>query len=237
MKPVWSLCLLIVFQLLGCASTPHPAPIQERGKVPAPPPLPDRYLVKPGDNLFRIALEHGLDYRDLARWNGITNPDYITAGTYLRLRPPAGSAEENKPIGANAQSARKAQAVESEASQLVWTWPVKGKVIAPFDERAGRKGIQIAAPYGAPVLAAASGRVVYTGQALRGYGKLTIIRHNKVFLSVYAHQSRILVKEGDMVARGQKIGEVGDTDAKQAKLHFEIRAYGKPVNPADYLPG
>ncbi|MGQ9684899.1 MAG: murein hydrolase activator EnvC family protein [Thiobacillaceae bacterium] len=140
------------------------------------------------------------------------------------MRPPAGFARAEEPVG-------------SEESPVVWVWPVQGKVIATYDEPAGRKGIQLAAPYGTPVLAAASGRVVYAGHALRGYGKLTIIRHNKVFLSVYAHQSRILVKEGDMVAQGQLIGEVGDTDAERAKLHFEIRAYGRPVNPADYLPG
>lgn len=181
-------------------------------------------MVRPGDNLFRIALEHGLDYRELARWNGITQPERIIAGTSLRLRPPAGSATAEEPH-------------DFGETPVEWVWPVKGKVIAAYDELAGRKGIQIAAPYGAPVLAAASGRVVYAGHGLRGYGKLTIIRHGKVFLSAYAHQSRILVKEGDIVVQGQRIGEVGDTDAERAKLHFEIRAYGRPVNPADYLPG
>jgi lipoprotein NlpD len=190
--------------------------------VPASPP--ERHLVRPGENLFRIALEYGLDYRQLARWNGITHPERIIAGTSLRLRPPAGSAVEE-------------EAAEAEETPVIWVWPVRGKVIAEYDESAGRKGIQIAAPYGSPVLAAAAGRVVYAGHGLRGYGKLTIIRHGKALLSAYAHQSKILVKEGDRVAQGQQIGEVGDTDAERAKLHFEIRAYGRPVNPADYLPG
>jgi lipoprotein NlpD len=142
----------------------------------------------------------------------------------LRLRPPAASAAEE-------------EAVDDGETPAKWVWPVRGKVIAGYDEAAGRKGIQLAAPYGSPVYAAAAGRVVYAGHGLRGYGKLTIIRHGKVYLSAYAHQSKILVKEGDMVAQGQQIGTVGDTDAERVKLHFEIRAYGRPVNPADYLPG
>lgn len=186
--------------------------------------MPERYLVRPGDNLFRIALEHGLDYRDLARWNGIPDPNRIVAGTSLRLHPPNGSAFGE-------------ETAEVDETPVKWVWPLRGKVIAGFDEAAGRKGIQIAAPYGSPIHAAAAGRVVYAGHGLRGYGKLTIIRHGKALLSAYAHQSRILVKEGDRVTQGQQIGEVGDTDAERAKLHFEIRAYGRPVNPADYLPG
>lgn len=194
----------------------------QRAKAHVPSSPPARYLVRPGDNLFRIALEHGLDYREIARWNRITHPDRIVAGSFLWLRPPAGSAVEE-------------ESAESGEGPTSWIWPVRGKVIGEYDG-AARKGIQIAAPYGTPVLAAAPGRVVYAGQGLRGYGKLTIVRHGRVLLSAYAHQSRILVKEGDWVAQGQQIGEVGDTDAERAKLHFEIRAYGRPVNPADYLP-
>lgn len=215
--------LCAALQLVGCASTPHPAPVVERVEVRTPSPPPERYRVRPGDNLYRIALEHGLDYRELARWNGVSQPYRIVAGTTLRLRPPAGAAAED-------------EAVEIGETPPKWVWPVQGKVIAEYDELAGRKGIQLAAPHGAPVFAAAPGRVVYAGHGLRGYGKLTIVRHGKVWLSAYAHQSRILVKEGDWVAQGEKIGEVGDTDAERAKLHFEIRAYGRPVNPADYLP-
>ena len=215
--------LCAALQLVGCNSMPQPAPVVERARVRAPSPPPERYRVRPGDNLYRIALEHGLDYRELARWNGVTQPDRLVAGTILRLRPPSAAAAEE-------------EAAEIAEAPPKWVWPVRGKVIADFDELAGRKGIQLAAPYGAPVLAAAPGRVVYAGHGLRGYGKLTIIRHGKVWLSAYAHQSRILVKEGDRVAQGQQIGEVGDTDAERAKLHFEIRVYGKPVNPADHLP-
>lgn len=209
--------------MAGCTSTPQAVPVVERGRLTTSEASAERYLVRPGDNLYRIALEHGLDYRDLARWNGITNPDRILVGASLRLRPPAGSkvAEGTADAG---------------VAEVNWIWPVQGRVIAEYDESAGRKGIQVAAPYGSPVLAAAAGRVVYAGQGLRGYGKLTILRHGERLLSAYAHQSRILVKEGDLVAQGQKIGEVGDSDAERAKLHFEIREYGRPVNPRIFLP-
>ncbi|HET7549509.1 MAG TPA: peptidoglycan DD-metalloendopeptidase family protein, partial [Usitatibacter sp.] len=112
--------------------------------------------------------------------------------------------------------------------------PVKGKVIAPFSE--STKGIDIAGKKGAPVLAAASGRVIYADAGLRGYGKLVIIRHNDTWLSAYAHNDAILVKEQQEVRKGEKIAEMGSTDADRVELHFEIRRHGKPVDPARYLP-
>jgi lipoprotein NlpD len=115
-----------------------------------------------------------------------------------------------------------------------WMWPVKGKVLAPFNETA--KGIDISGRKGAPVLAAASGRVVYAGAGLRGYGKLVIIKHSSTWLSAYAHNDNILVKEQQDVKKGQKIAEMGSTDADQVKLHFEVRRQGKPVDPSKVLP-
>lgn len=116
-----------------------------------------------------------------------------------------------------------------------WAMPTKGKVIGEYSESANRKGVDIAGVKGQPVLASASGKVVYSGSGLRGYGKLVIIKHNKTFLSAYAHNEQILVKEGQSVTRGQKIAEMGNTDADQVKLHFEIRKFGKPVDPAKFL--
>ena len=116
-----------------------------------------------------------------------------------------------------------------------WAMPTKGKVIGEYSESANRKGVDIAGVKGQPVLASASGKVVYSGSGLRGYGKLVIIKHNKTFLSAYAHNDQILVKEGQSVTRGQKIAEMGNTDADQVKLHFEIRKFGKPVDPAKFL--
>lgn len=117
-----------------------------------------------------------------------------------------------------------------------WGWPAQGKVITGFSEANGSKGLDIAGTLGQPVVAAASGKVVYSGTGLRGYGKLVIVKHNKTYLSAYAHNNQILVKEGQEVAKGQKIAEMGNTDSDRVKLHFEIRRLGKPVDPAKLLP-
>lgn len=114
-----------------------------------------------------------------------------------------------------------------------WLWPTQGKVIRGFSEQ--NKGINIAGKQGQPVLAANDGKVVYSGSGLRGYGKLIIIRHDKTYLSAYAHNSTLQVKEGQTVKKGQKIAEMGDTDSDQVKLHFEIREMGKPVDPSKFL--
>ena len=119
---------------------------------------------------------------------------------------------------------------------LEWSLPAQGKVIGQFSESANRKGIDIAGKLGQPVVASANGKVVYSGSGLRGYGKLIIIKHNNTYLSAYAHNNKILVKEGQSVSRGQKIAEMGNTDSKGVELHFEVRRYGKPVDPAKYLP-
>ncbi len=119
---------------------------------------------------------------------------------------------------------------------LAWGMPTNGKVIAGFSETENRKGVDIVGQRGQAVVASAAGKVVYSGSGLRGYGKLIIIKHNKTYLSAYAHNDQILVKEGQNVSKGQKIAEMGNTDASQVELHFEIRKFGKPVDPAQYLP-
>jgi len=120
--------------------------------------------------------------------------------------------------------------------KMIWEWPAQGRLLYGFGEGANQKGIGIEGRSGQPVLAAAPGKVVYSGSGLRGYGKLIIIKHNASYLSVYAHNSQILVKEGQTVAKGQKIAEVGDTDSDRTGLHFEIRRIGKPIDPLQYLP-
>ncbi|MBZ0105602.1 MAG: peptidoglycan DD-metalloendopeptidase family protein [Sulfuricella denitrificans] len=134
--------------------------------------------------------------------------------------------EGNKPV----------QPASTDDEDLAWSWPTKGKIIASFNEGASLKGLDISGKAGQPVMASAPGKVVYSGSGLRGYGKLVIIKHNKTFLSAYAHNSQILVREGQTVTKGQRIAEMGDSDADQVKLHFEIRRMGKPVDPQKYLP-
>jgi lipoprotein NlpD len=125
---------------------------------------------------------------------------------------------------------------DGEDDALEWSMPAQGKLIGEFSESANRKGVDIAGKLGQPITASAPGKVVYSGSGLRGYGKLVIIKHNKTYLSAYAHNDQVLVKEGQAITRGQKIAEMGSTDADQVKLHFEVRRFGKPVDPAKYLP-
>jgi len=136
-----------------------------------------------------------------------------------------------KPEGKPAEESAE---VEPDAD-IEWSLPTQGKVIAGFSEAANRKGVDISGKLGQPVNASAPGKVVYSGSGLRGYGKLVIVKHNSTFLSAYAHNDKVLVKEGQNVMRGQKIAEMGNTDADQVKLHFEVRRFGKPVDPAKYL--
>jgi lipoprotein NlpD len=277
---------LVPVALAGCVSS-TPAPVVERN-VPArstaaaPPPVaapvtaprprpvpsradtrPESYTVKPGDTLYSIALEHGLDYRELALWNGLDNPGAIRVGMQLRLNPPAGaptvvvsplkgstSSVEGRPLGtapaaappaapASADARPEPKADSSETARgpedVEWAWPVKGKVVGTFNDSTS-KGIAIAGKLGQPVLASAPGRVIFSGTGIRGFGKLVVIKHNNTYLSVYAHNSELNVKEGQTVTRGQKIAEMGNTDADQVKLHFEIRRFGKPVDPLKLLP-
>ncbi|MDP2783052.1 MAG: peptidoglycan DD-metalloendopeptidase family protein [Sulfurimicrobium sp.] len=142
-------------------------------------------------------------------------------------------AEEKPKIPENKNSAPSTSADDED---LEWAWPAKGKVIATFNEASNLKGVDISGKMGQPVFASAPGKVVYSGSGLRGYGKLVIIKHNKTYLSAYAHNSQILVKEGQSVVKGQRIAEMGDSDADQVKLHFEIRRLGKPADPLKHLP-
>ncbi|MDP1766759.1 MAG: peptidoglycan DD-metalloendopeptidase family protein [Methylotenera sp.] len=348
--------LLLVISLVACSSNP-PAPVVDR--LPASKPSsaaspsvqksatagrptykagdwrPDSYIVKKGDTLYSIGLEHGYYYKDIAQANNIGAPYTINIGQTLRfsalkdksviveskpaqptsddvvitaistessstatnavttdtatsgttaktaeeatpailvisepkaLREPYSEEALKKPLPLPAIIAKpviatpttkpsddtKLQpkteskpAIESRpnsdsklgadsAENIDWAWPTAGKVIANFND-AGNKGIDIAGTTGQAVNAAAAGKVIYSGSDLRGYGKLVIIKHNATYLSVYAHNSLILAKEGQQVSRGQKIAEMGNTDTNSVKLHFEIRRQGKSVDPGKYL--
>ena len=151
------------------------------------------------------------------------------------LAPPSSSAAAPS-TSAGSSSSSSSPTLAADAERLDWAWPTKGKIIAGFSDTANLKGIDIAGTAGQAIHASAAGRVVYAGSGLRGYGKLIIIKHNATYLSAYAHNREILVKEGQQVTRGQKIAEMGNTDADQVKLHFEIRRQGKPMDPTKYLP-
>lgn len=285
---------IAVVVVAGCASK-QPAPVVDRTKQPAAevkagPEAAERvaakghYIVKAGDTLYKISLDHGQAYKDVAAWNNLDVPYLIHPGQELRIMPPEGEAQpvavakpvvltkaiEQRPLGESAdgvlrepkagrerysdamfaKAATGSEAVAplsrvelkadsrpetKGAGDLQWFWPASGKLLAQFGEN-GKKGLELSGRKGDPVLAAEDGKVVYSGAALRGYGQLLIVKHNPAFLSVYAHNSKILVKEQDNVKRGQKIAEMGDTEADQVKLYFEIRQQGKQVDPAKLLP-
>jgi lipoprotein NlpD len=260
--------------LPGGASTPAPS-AAATNTAPAPaepvrlPPgaenagKPGYYTVKRGDTLYNIGLENGQGYRDIARWNGLDNPNLIEVGQVLRVVPPASEAQAatTRPVavggrvdvrplptgpvvssGAAALPAVAAPTTPATPSAVAegedgvsWSWPSGGPVVAAFEENK-TKGLAISGKAGDPVLAAADGRVVYAGSGLRGYGNLVIVKHNALFLSAYAHNQTLLVKEDQVVRRGQKIAEMGSTDAERVQLHFEIRRQGKPIDPARLLP-
>jgi lipoprotein NlpD len=222
---------------------------------------PGFYTVKPGDTLVRIGLDHGQNWREIVRWNGLDNPNLIEVGQVLRVVPPTvdasattsrgvasgqvearpldGKAPAAPPPAAGAASAPAAAiaapAAARDEDDPSWAWPAGGPVVGGFEE--GRsKGLVISGKAGDPVLAAADGRVVYAGSGLRGYGNLVIVKHNSTYLTAYAHNQALLVKEDQAVRRGQKIAEMGATDAERVQLHFEIRRQGKPIDPARLLP-
>ncbi|MDP1995749.1 MAG: peptidoglycan DD-metalloendopeptidase family protein [Gallionella sp.] len=154
-----------------------------------------------------------------------------------QLAQPVTTVAESKPKPEPKPETRTDNAADTgDDEALEWSLPAQGKLVAEFSESANRKGIDIAGKLGQPIFASAPGKVVYSGSGLRGYGKLVIIKHNKTYLSAYAHNDQVLVKEGQSVTRGQKIAEMGNTDTDQVKLHFEVRRFGKPVDPAKYLP-
>lgn len=333
---------ILIAMLAACAAN-RPAPVSDARPSPAPgstlstgaptgvstlvavkPSDGERvHVIQKGETMISIALQNGLDYRELAAWNNIENPNVIKLGESLRLTAPgapvivAGSAPQPKPgepvatpliltpmpmaatslntdklksepkatklpysdaayAGLTAEAAVTVAGVPNGSASVAtsaaastaastaaiapvpvastpgttapvtvaanddvdWAWPIqpqpKGKIIANFTD--ANKGIDISGAKGSPIVASAAGKVVYSGAGLRGYGRLVIIKHNNTWLSAYAHNEKILVAESQSVKKGEKIAEMGNSDADQVKLHFEIRKQGKPVDPAKLLP-
>jgi lipoprotein NlpD len=204
-------------------------------------PAEGHYVVKPGEALYSIAFRHQLDFRDLAVWNDI-GPDYlIRPGQVLRLTPPPISQDEAAgSIRTQPLDRREPEAVPREIPPQppvvhTWQWPTAGTVVKAFGN-GNAKGVDIAGALGQQVLAAAPGKVVYSGSALKGYGELIIIKHDDLYLSAYGYNRRRLVDEGTLVAAGQPIAELGLGPEQKPVLHFEVREKGKPVNPLKLLP-
>ncbi len=236
------------------APAPAPAPTAAATSQPDQSNKPGYYTVKQGDTLIRIGLDHGQNWRDIMRWNALENPNVIEVGQVLRVAPPsattspeevvvkpvtppgnvASSQVDPKTNPQNQTAPATTPAPEGAEEQLAFMWPAQGNVMTPFDD-AKNKGIDIGGKLGEPVLASADGKVVYAGAGLRGYGNLVILKHNNTYLTAYAHNQSLLVKEDQQVKRGQKIAEMGNSDSEQVKLHFEIRKLGKPVDPSKLL--
>ena len=222
--------VLLYMLLAGCVGLPPVYPGAGEGS----------YRVRTGDTLYSIAFRHGLDYRSLARINGIAPPYTIYPDQVLRLR---GSARQpQKDQGPTISGSAKVATIQSPQHDLPrsvakWRWPLKGEIVGAFSlVNPVNKGIDIAGKAGDPVLAAADGVVVYAGGNLRGYGKLVIIKHTDNFLSAYGNNASMLVTEGDKVKAGRSIARVGSSAADREMLHFEIRRDGKPVDPLGLLP-
>ncbi len=259
------LVLVVLAGLLSACGSTGPAPVVNREPIPQGVGHGGHYRVRPGDTLYSIAWRVGRDYRSLAAWNGIRPPYTIYSGQRLRLSPPPKATAKRKQKTASKQKAGKAarppvakktqverrkkpsrvvkiakkshRKMQASASRLRWRWPTQGRLLQRFsDSDRTRQGIKIAGRFGQPIRAAEAGTIVYSGSGLIGYGRLIIVKHNKNFLSAYGHNRKILVKEGDQVARGERIAEMGKTSDGKPMLHFEIRRKGTPVDPVALLP-
>lgn len=255
---------LLAALLGGCASSTN-APVVDRkhrsqstGRQKAVRPVTSgSYVVRPKDTLYSIAFRFGRDWKELAASNGIAAPYTIKPGQVIHLsRRPATATRTATPARQTASTARPAAkpAAKPAASKPVaskpapakpvpaavrgkWLWPAEGTVISRYSSSTTlNKGIDIAGKIGQPVRSTAKGTVVYAGSDLRGYGELIIIKHDDTFISAYGHNRRLLVNEGQQVAAGQQIAEMGSTGTDRVKLHFEIRRQGTPVDPLKYLP-
>jgi len=251
---------LVVLLLAGCNYSGI-TPVKSTAPKSASVSKANSHLVRRGDTLYSIAWRYGIDYRQLAGWNAIRQPYTIYPGQKLRLsKPPTtasmskaprtstGTAAKKPNVSTRKTTTSKKSASSSRSKKSTssaakagnapvkgWQWPAKGKVVTSFS-RSGGKGIDIAGKLGQMVVAASAGRVVYSGSGLIGYGQLIIVKHNKRYLSAYAHNNKILVKEGDTVTGGQRIAEMGRSGSNRAMLHFEIRKDGKPIDPLRFLP-
>ena len=212
-------------------------------------------IVQTGETLYVLAWEAGIDYRVIARANGLKRPYQVVPGQRIRISNLAPRTDSTPTLGKvkvstipkksftgtrltpdKSSNGSTTTPKSSKTTQRKWLWPAQGKLLRQFTAREGSNGIEISGKEGALIRASASGKVVYAGSGLRGYGNLLILKHDHEFLSAYAHNQRLLVKENDTIAAGVAIAEMGRKHAGRPRLHFEIRKNGKPVDPLNYLP-
>lgn len=249
LKP-WMAVLICLITILGGCAAPTAAPVVS--VAPTQEVVRGTHTVRDNESLYLIAWRYGRDYRDIAIANGIHEPYKIFPGQRLTLRKPTQAqlnafekpkAKQVKKVAkqsAKPKAKEKAKPTKKTWSMLDtsrdWMWPAQGNIISRFTQKPKiNKGIDIANKKGTPIKATQPGKVVYSGQGLRGYGKLLIIKHDDDYLSAYAHNDELLVKEGQNVKQGQTIATMGRSDSNQVKLHFEIRKKGQPVDPLGYL--
>lgn len=258
---LWLLCL--PFCLVACQSMPtRVAPVDDHSI--ADHDTGDFYVVGTGDTLYSVAWAYQLDDQDLIRWNHLSKPYRLTYGQKLRVQPPRGEVRRVRdftetvapapvalpsPTGSHSTQVVAPQITKSKVKPTPepeihfsthgrWHWPAEGRLVGQYSAAAfAEKGIKIAGRLGAPVVAASPGVVVYSGAGLRAYGNLILIKHNQDYMSAYAFNQRNLVKDGEKVTAGQKIAEMGQDNSGRVLLYFEIRRYGKPVDPLPYLRG
>jgi lipoprotein NlpD len=275
MKKSFYITMILVFSFLWGCTVPAPAPVVSRSvdmeKKPAEAYYIKRdslvdgsfYIVEKGETLYGIALAFGQNWRDIAAWNDLNDPNRIKQGQRLRVlplnrsksavpiplrattvKPPDNRVEIEQNTGKDEQLVGENEnlsenlALEDEepiTRALGWAWPANGQVIEKFTD-SNSKGISIAGLAGEDIYAVSDGKVVYSGNGLRGYGNLIIVKHAGEFITAYAHNKSIFVKEGEDVSKGQKIAEMGMSETNRPKLLFEVRKGGKPLDPLKYLP-
>jgi lipoprotein NlpD len=230
----------LIMVLAACASSSN-APIARAGT----------YTVKKGDTLYSIGKRYNRNTRDLVAWNKLPSASQIEVGQVLVLNAPAGmrstapatrapattrapAKTAPKPAPAQTKTAKDRAIVAANAENINWMWPATGTRRNSSDKN--KKGVDIVGTSGQPIMSAAAGKVIYSGRGIRGYGDMVIVKHSNAWLSVYAHNKTLLVKEGQNVKRGEKIAEMGNTDSPNVKLYFELRRNGDPLNPTAMMP-
>ncbi len=236
--------------MAGCASRTGQAPVTDMTSGSSSSVSPAggaTYTVRPGDTLYKISQANGVSVSELVRLNSISDPSQLRVGQVLRLGGASGGSvaasvpettATTSPAAAPTRPAASSEpapvAKASDSSLIAWGWPASGKIIQGFN--ANTKGIDIEGKPGDPVVAAADGKVMYSGNGVRGLGNLILLGHSNGFITAYAHNQSLAVKTGQQVKKGERIAAIGQTDTTSPRLHFEIRRRGTPVNPMSYLP-